>query len=205
MGGRRRAEGEGGASAVPVSCAAEAGTGAASPGPLEADGAGQAESPGLPDIARTLEEAARVLRRHARRVRDYYPAPEPASAAILPAAEPGAPPPTALQVRAIVAVRRLRTAWLPDLSGDHAFSMLLELYAAHLEGRRIAQTRLGGVAGVPHTTAIRIAQALQAEGLVTAAADPADKRLTLLGLTDGAVRRMEAYLAAALAEGVPVV
>ena len=170
---------------------------------------GRAQTPDLPDIASALEEAARVLRRHARRVRDYYPAPE-AAAAILAAAEPGAAErgaakPTARQVRAIVAVRRLRAAWLPDLSGDHAFSMLLELYAAHLEGRRIAQTRLGGVAGVPHTTAIRIAQALQAEGLVTAAADPADKRLTLLGLTDEAVRRMEAYLAAALKAGAPLV
>ncbi|HEY0013018.1 MAG TPA: hypothetical protein VGB79_09220 [Allosphingosinicella sp.] len=122
----------------------------------EAEGAaGEGDAPELPDIARTLEEAARVLRRHARRVRDYYPAAGPAHAAILPAAEPGAPPPTALQVRAIVAVRRLRAAWLPDLSGDHAFSMLLELYAAHLEGRRIAQTRLGGVAGVPTPSADR--------------------------------------------------
>src|SRR5215217_1831592 len=108
---------------------------------------GRAQTPDLPDIASALEEAARVLRRHARRVRDYYPAPE-AAAAILAAAEPGAAErgaakPTARQVRAIVAVRRLRAAWLPDLSGDHAFSMLLELYAAHLEGRRIAQTRLG--------------------------------------------------------------
>lgn len=73
------------------------------------------------------------------------------------------------------------------------------------EGRRIAQTRLGGVAGVPHTTAIRIAQALREEGLVTAAADPADKRLTLLGLTEDAAARMHAYLAAAVAAGVPPV
>ncbi|HZF94583.1 MAG TPA: hypothetical protein VEZ20_06875 [Allosphingosinicella sp.] len=175
----------------------------------EAEGAAvsaarEGDAPGLPDIARTLEEAARVLRRHARRVRDYYPVAEP-PAAILSAADPGAAAPTPLQVRAIVAVRRLRTTWLPDLSGDHAFSMLLELYAAHLEGRRIAQTRLGGVAGVPHTTAIRIAQALQADGLVTAATDPADKRLTLLGLTDEAAGRMEAYLGAALAAGAPLV
>jgi DNA-binding MarR family transcriptional regulator len=177
-------------------------------GGAAADGAEEeAAGPDLPELARALDEAARHLRRHARAMRTYPLRPEldPVAPVLRAAQGGGAAAPTALQVRAIVAVRRLRTTWLPDLSGDHAFSMLLELYAAHLEGRRIAQTRLGGVAGVPHTTAIRIAQALQADGLVTAATDPADKRLTLLGLTEEAVRRMEAYLGAALAAGAPLV
>lgn len=82
--------------------------------------------------------------------------------------------------------------------------MLLELYAAHLEGRRIAQTRLAGAAAVPHASAIRIARALLADGLATAGADPADRRLLLLGLSDEAVARMEGYLRAALGAGAPV-
>jgi DNA-binding MarR family transcriptional regulator len=98
----------------------------------------------------------------------------------------------------------LRASFLPDAPGDHAFSMLLELYAAHLEGRRIAQTRLAGAAAVPHASAIRIAHALLADGLATAAADPADRRLILLGLSGEAVARMEGYLKAALGAGAPV-
>gem|GEM_PF-1746267 len=170
MGGRRR-----------VGAAADggAGSGACS---------GGAE---LAAAARGLDETARLLRRLARDQDG------PAAPLVLPPPRDGAAP-GALHVRAIIAVRRLRTAYLPDLSGDHAFSMLLELYAARLEGRRIAQTRLGSAAGVPHATAIRIIQALQDEGMVASAGDPADRRLTLLALTDEAAARMEAYLTATL-------
>jgi hypothetical protein len=149
-----------------------------------------------------------ALRRHARAARSYPVYPEPvAPNPARPEPVEGLDPPrsiTAPLVRAIIAVRRLRASFLPDAPGDHAFSMLLELYAAHLEGRRIAQTRLAIVAGVPHASAIRIARALLADGLLTAAADLTDRRLILLGLSDEAVARMEAYLRAALGAGAPV-
>jgi DNA-binding MarR family transcriptional regulator len=136
---------------------------------------GEPAAADLKEIARTLDAAARAVRRHAR----------------LPA-DAG---------RALIAARRFRQALLPDLHGDHAFSLLLELYAAHLDGRRIAQTRLGGLAGAPQPTAIRIIHALLEAGLIDRTDDPADRRLVLLGLTDEAVRRMEAYLSRAMAAG----
>jgi DNA-binding MarR family transcriptional regulator len=103
------------------------------------------------------------------------------------------------QVRALIAARRMRDNYLPDLQGDHAVAMLLELYAAHLEGRRIAQTRLGSLAGAPHATAIRIIQALLEAGLIDRSGDPADRRLILLGLSPEAAQRMEEYLTRACA------
>jgi hypothetical protein len=182
----------------------------------EDDGAGEGTvtsrdcPPDLREIARALDEAAAALRRHARAARSWptYPGavapttarPEPVEG--LPSTP--ATDITAPLVRAIIAVRWLRASFLPDAPGDHAFSMLLELYAAHLEGRRVAQTRLAGAAAVPHASAIRIARALLADGLATAGTDPADRRLVLLGLSDEAVARMEAYLRAALGTGAPV-
>lgn len=161
--------------------AADAGTG----------GGGAAEAD-LRELARTLEQAARAIRRHAR-LRGEPDTPLPP---LLP--ETGRPP-AAAQVRALIAARRLRECFLPDLQGDHAFAMLLELYAARLEGRRIAQTRLGSLAGAPQATAIRTIHALLEAGLIDRSDDPADRRLILLGLTDEAADRMEAYLTRAFA------
>lgn len=144
-------------------------------------------------IARGLEQIAGDLRRHAR------PGPEPGPGPVLPPSPADAAPPSAAQVRAMIAARRMREGYLPDLQGDHAFAMLLELYAAHLEGRRIAQTRLGSLAGAPHATAIRIIQALLEAGLIHRSDDPADRRLILLSLTPEAVKRMEEYLTRAFA------
>jgi DNA-binding MarR family transcriptional regulator len=67
------------------------------------------------------------------------------------------------------------------------------------EGRRIAQTRLGSLAGAPHATAIRAIAALLEAGMIDRSDDPADRRLILLGLTEEAARRMEDYLTRAYA------
>ena len=151
-----------------------------------------AEAPAnLRTLANRLEQTARELRRHART------GSEPG--AVLPPPPGDAASPSAAQVRALIAARRMRENYLPDLQGDHAFAMLLELYAAHLEGRRIAQTRLGSLAGAPHATAIRIIQALLEAGLIARSDDPADRRLVLLSLTPEAVKRMEEYLTRAFA------
>jgi DNA-binding MarR family transcriptional regulator len=172
--------------------------GHAAGGPAAHAAAAPAEAElGLVELALALEQAARQLRREAARLSAPAPSflPPPEGELVL----------TAAHVRAIVAARRLRTAFLPDLSGDHAFSMLLELYAARLEDRRIPQTRLARAAGVPHATAIRILHALAAEGLVAAAGDPADRRLNLYALTDEAAGRMHDYPKAALSAVSPLV
>ena len=145
-------------------------------------GAGKAQpAASLLEISRVLEETARLVRQHAGA--DDPPAPAPRL--------------TAPKVRAILALRWLRGEYLGFDASDAAWSMLLELYAAHLEGRRLHQTRLGIAAGVPATTALNATRRLLECGLFTRAADPDDRRLILLGLSDNAADRMAAYLAAA--------
>jgi hypothetical protein len=104
-------------------------------------------------------------------------------------------------VRAILAVRRMRRDYFPWAAGDPAWSMMLELLAARLEGRRVGQTMLGVNAGVPETTALRLTKSLLRQGIFTSEADPVDRRLILIGLSDDAADRMRAYLIEAIASG----
>ncbi len=133
----------------------------------------------LLEISRVLEETARLLRRHAG-------APEP---------PPGLNV-TAADVRAVIAARWLRRRYLGFEPGEAAWSMVLELYAARLEGLSMSQTRLGIAAGVPQTTALRETRRMLEAGVFRRRADPADKRLLLIDLTDETARRTHAYLAA---------
>jgi DNA-binding MarR family transcriptional regulator len=81
---------------------------------------------------------------------------------------------------------------------------MLELYAARLEKRRIHQTRLGIAAGLPQTTALRATRRLIEGGVFATEADPGDKRLLLITLSDPAADRVRAYLAAATRIAPPV-
>lgn len=102
----------------------------------------------LIEISRLLEETARIVCRHA----DAERRPPPRSA--------DAPPSpleiTAPLVRAILRIRRLRADYIPAATGDPAWTMILELYAAGLEGTPMNQSRLTLAAEVPHTTGLRM-------------------------------------------------
>lgn len=104
-------------------------------------------------------------------------------------------------VRAIIAARRMRRDYFPDIGGDPAWSMMLELYAARLEGRRISQTLLGMLAGVAESTALRLTKTLLRQDVFTNDGDPSDRRLVMLSLSDDATERMRAYLTAVLLAG----
>ncbi|MDQ4086922.1 MAG: hypothetical protein M3177_02740 [Pseudomonadota bacterium] len=142
----------------------------------------------LIELSRVLEETARILAEHA------------VAAGEGPRLGRVPPPPvlSAPLVRAIIAVRRMRRGYFPAAAGDPAWSLLLELYAAGLEGRTVSQTRLGADAGVAETTTIRLTRALLDAGHFTRRDDPADRRLVLLALSDEAAERMRAYLTLAL-------
>src|SRR5690606_396517 len=59
-------------------------------------------------------------------------------------------------VRGIIRARRLRDQFFRgELFADPAFDTLLDLYAARLEGRRVAVSSLCIAASVPATTALR--------------------------------------------------
>ena len=132
----------------------------------------------LVEISRVLEETARLVREHA-----YEGEGAQAAQALTPP-----------QVRAILSLRSLRAHHLGFDATDGAWAMLLELYAAHLEGKRVHQTKLALAAGVPHTTALMATRRLLESGVFTRAEDPQDRRLLMLGLSDAAAAAIAAYL-----------
>lgn len=132
---------------------------------------------GLEEIARVLDETARLVREHAS------------------AARRGGRP-VAAGLRRLRDMRELRRAFFPSIPGDPAWAMLLELYAARLEGRPLSQSELTRRAGVAPSTALRLIRKLVQAGLLGASADPDDRRLLLLALSDPTAERMTAFLAA---------
>jgi DNA-binding MarR family transcriptional regulator len=104
---------------------------------------------------------------------------------------------TSASVRAIIAARRLRNDRFGPAVGDLAWALLLEAFAARLEGRLTAMTSLGAASGIARSTAHRWVGWLLARGLLIRGPDPADERVTLVGLSDGTAERIRAYLAEA--------
>jgi hypothetical protein len=141
----------------------------------------------LIEISRVLEETARLIRCHA----DAQAAPLPVGGDAIEI--------TAPLVRAILRIRRLRSDYLPAAGGDPAWTMILELYAAGLEGRRLNQSRLTIAADVPHTTGLRTARSLIAAGVFVSRSDRADGRQLILSLSPEAAERVRAYLSVAMA------
>lgn len=94
-------------------------------------------------ISRVLEETARML--HDWALADDPPLRRPADKPM---------PVTASTVRTIIAARWLRRDFLGVDVGDPEWSLMLELYAARLEGREVHQTGLSVAAGVPQSTAL---------------------------------------------------
>lgn len=141
----------------------------------------------LLEISQVLEETARLVRQHADKVEGSAGPEENPAAAVT----------AALHVRAIIAARRLRRQYLGLDAVDAAWSMMLELYAARLEGRNLHQTGLSVAAAVPETTALRVTRRMLRTGIFLKKADPEDKRLLIICLSDAAAERIRAYLAAA--------
>lgn len=99
-------------------------------------------------------------------------------------------------VRSIIRARRMRDQFFQaELFADPAFDMLLDLYAARLEGNRVAVSSLCIAAAVPATTALRWIKALTDKGLFVRKADPQDGRRVYIGLSDEAAVAMGRYLA----------
>ncbi len=97
-------------------------------------------------------------------------------------------------VRAIQAARRRRDAlFAPELFAEPAWDMLLELYALHLEQKRVSVSSLCIAAYVPPTTALRWVAKLEEERLATRTEDPMDGRRTWIDLSAVGIERMERY------------
>jgi DNA-binding transcriptional ArsR family regulator len=100
-------------------------------------------------------------------------------------------------IRAAIRARRLRDGLFPGgLFEDPAWDMLLDLFAAELEGGRVSVSSLCIAAAVAPTTALRWIGRLAAEGLVERRPDPRDKRRAFVALSPQGSAAMRGYVAA---------
>ena len=99
-------------------------------------------------------------------------------------------------VRALLRLRRSRDQiFEPDLFGEPAWDILLELYASGLAGRRECVSGLSAVSGVPPTTALRWIAALEDRGWIRRTPDRFDRRRSNVFLTERAEASLGAFFA----------
>jgi len=102
---------------------------------------------------------------------------------------------TVALAREFYACRRRRDRFLStDLFGEPTWDILLDLYVATREDRRVPTTSACIGAHVPPTTALRWLRILEARGLVEREEDGRDGRRTFVRLTDRGLAAMEAFL-----------
>jgi DNA-binding MarR family transcriptional regulator len=100
----------------------------------------------------------------------------------------------AQQVRSTIKSRRLRAdVFGENLFGEPAWDMLLDLYASHLEQKRVSVSSLQIASAVPGTTALRWMTRLESKGLIMRHADPFDARRVFVELSADGLQLMERY------------
>ncbi len=110
------------------------------------------------------------------------------------------------EIRAVIRARRLRDQYFEaDLFADPAWDMLLDLFAASLEQRRVSVSSLCIAAAVPPTTALRWIGTMHHAGLFRREADPGDRRRAYIVLSEKAVSGMRGYVAAMRRAGLGLV
>lgn len=129
--------------------------------------------------------------------REYRPIQSELTTAFGAERAPANPPlPAPQMVRQIIANRQARARFFdPELFGDPAWDMLLDLTAAHAEGARVSVTSLCIAAGVPATTALRWLTQMVESGIFQRVPDPADRRRAFVALSDKAIAAMAGYFA----------
>lgn len=97
-------------------------------------------------------------------------------------------------VRSLIQARRIRDELFPsDLFGEPAWDMLLDLFAARLEGQDVRISNLCISAAVPPTTALRYVGRMESLGLIRRIAGSPDARQIFVELTDRSAEAMEVY------------
>lgn len=109
----------------------------------------------------------------------------------------GQPPlPDPHMVRQVIANRQARARFFdPELFGDPAWDMLLDLTAARGEGVQVSVTSLCIAAGVPATTALRWLTQMVEAGLFVRVPDPSDRHRAFIALSDRSLTAMAGYFA----------
>ncbi|MCW1402308.1 MarR family transcriptional regulator [Novosphingobium sp. MW5] len=85
--------------------------------------------------------------------------------------------------REIYCVRRLRSKHLPDVFGEPTWDLILDLYIAFLEGRKVTTKSACIGAHCATSTALRKILDLEAAGMLYREDDPIDKRLKWIALS----------------------
>ena len=113
---------------------------------------------------------------------------------------------SAPEIRAVIRARRMRAQFFaPELFADPAWDMLLDLFAADLERRRVSVSSLCIAAAVPPTTALRWIGTLHDAGLFERQADPIDRRRAYIALSDKGLQGMRGYVSAVKRAGLSLV
>ncbi|HST35177.1 MAG TPA: winged helix DNA-binding protein [Allosphingosinicella sp.] len=103
-------------------------------------------------------------------------------------------------VRRILRVRRLRDQFFTgNIFPDPAWDILLDLFAARMEGKQVSISSACAAASVPPTTALRWVERLEKMGLAERAGDPKDGRRIYIALSDTAASKMKGFFARARA------
>jgi DNA-binding MarR family transcriptional regulator len=98
-------------------------------------------------------------------------------------------------VSQIVDARRKRAQLFgATLFADPAWDMMLELYLATLEGRRLATSEVGNRTNVPMTTSLRWIDSLETSGWVRRVPDARDHRRYFIELSGRGVETMSVWL-----------
>ncbi|MGI4878726.1 MAG: winged helix DNA-binding protein, partial [Janthinobacterium lividum] len=98
-------------------------------------------------------------------------------------------------IRSLIRMRRRRDRFLPpEIFGDPAWDMLLDLTAARLEVQAVSVSSLCIAAAVPTTTALRWIRNLCDAGLFERRGDPEDGRRAFIGLAAPTAAAMLNYL-----------
>jgi uncharacterized small protein (DUF1192 family) len=82
---------------------------------------------------------------------------------------------------------------VPDLFGEPAWDMLVDLFIAAEEGKRISVSSLCIASGVPMTTALRWISILEGRELVSRTADPFDARRFYISLSSETRAKIKAH------------
>lgn len=115
----------------------------------------------------------------------------------LASASPSIEGSTADVAKQLYRLRRARSRYIrADLFGEPGWDMLLDLYIARNEKRRVSTSSLCIAAAVPPTTALRWIARLEGEGVIRRYSAKDDKRLTLVEITDDAFDRLTAFFTA---------
>lgn len=81
----------------------------------------------------------------------------------------------------------------PDLFGDPAWEMLIDLYVHQCERKRLSISALCVTSSIPFSSALRLANKLCAAGILRRVPDPIDGRRTFIQLEPEVAHRVRAY------------